>query len=55
MVLHDEILKEHSKTQCLKIVKWVGGSQDRFDELIHLLFQDEYIVVQRAAWPSATV
>jgi len=27
MELRNEILKEHSKTQYLKIVKWGGGSQ----------------------------
>lgn len=33
------------------IVKWVGNNQSRFDELFHLFLQDEYRVVQRAAWP----
>ncbi len=33
MNLREEILKEHSKTQCTKIVDWVGDSQQRFDEL----------------------
>jgi hypothetical protein len=49
--LKEEILKEHSKAQCTKIVKWVGSSQVRFDELFDLFLQDEYLVVQRAAWP----
>jgi hypothetical protein len=49
--LREEILKEHSKAQCTKIVKWVGGSQLRFDELFNLFLNDEYRVVQRAAWP----
>lgn len=51
MMLRDEILKEHSKAQCNKIVKWVGNSQKRFDELFTLFLNDEYRVVQRAAWP----
>lgn len=51
MNLREEILLEHSKAQCSKIVAWVGGSQKRFDQLIHLFFTDEYRVVQRAAWP----
>ncbi len=42
---------EHSKAQCTKIVNWVGNSQQRFDELFHLFLNDEYRVVQRAAWP----
>lgn len=51
MNLRQEILKEHSKAQCNKIVKWVGSSQQRFDELFHVFLNDEYRVVQRAAWP----
>ena len=49
--LREEILKEHSKAQCSKIVRWVGASQQRFDELFQLFLHDEYRVVQRAAWP----
>ena len=51
MDLRKEILKEHSKAQCTKIVKWVGSSQQRFDELFGLFLNVEYRVVQRAAWP----
>ena len=51
MKLKEEILKEHSKAQCTKIVNWVGSSQQRFDELFYLFLNDEYRVVQRAAWP----
>ena len=51
MKLRQEILKEHSKAQCSKIVKWVGSSQERFDELFGLFLHDEYRVVQRSAWP----
>lgn len=51
MKLREEILKEHSKAQCAKIVNWVGSSRQRFDELFGLFLNDEYRVVQRAAWP----
>lgn len=51
MNLREEILKEHSKPQCERIVKWIGGSQSRFDELLYLFLNDEYRVVQRASWP----
>src|SRR5215212_2673072 len=51
MNLREEILKEHSKTQCNKIVEWVGDSQKRFDELFHLFLTDIYRITQRAAWP----
>lgn len=49
--LRTELLKEHSKIQCNKIVDWVGHSQQRFDELFLLFLNDEYRVVQRASWP----
>lgn len=51
MNLREEILKEHSKAQCNKIVKWVGADQQRFNELLFLFLHDEYRVVQRASWP----
>ncbi|MBL7696838.1 MAG: hypothetical protein JNK79_01720 [Chitinophagaceae bacterium] len=50
MNLRQTILKEHSKSTTDKIVKWVGSSQARFDELMHLFLTDEYRVVQRAGW-----
>lgn len=51
MDLRETILKEHSKDNCLRIVKWIGSSQQRFDELFQLFLHDEYRVIQRAAWP----
>ena len=51
MNLCEEILKEHSKAQCNKIVQWVGDSEKRLEELFHLFLTDEYRVNQRAAWP----
>ena len=51
MKLREEILFEHSKAQCEKIVKWIGASQNRFDELFALFLKDEYRISQRAAWP----
>lgn len=37
----------------MRIVKWVGNDQKRFDELINLFLNDEYRVVQRVAWPMS--
>lgn len=51
MNLREAILAEHSKANCERIVKWIGNNQLRFDELIKLFLNDEYIVVQRAGWP----
>lgn len=49
--LREEILNEHSKSQCNKIVDWVGDSSERFNQLFYLFLNDEYRVTQRAAWP----
>ncbi len=51
MNLREILLAEHSKANCNRIVKWVGDSQERFDELFRLFITDEYRVSQRAAWP----
>lgn len=51
MNLREQILQEHSKAMCARIVQWVGNAQERFDELISLFFNDEHRVVQRAGWP----
>ncbi|HEV8285252.1 MAG TPA: hypothetical protein VGQ09_13135 [Chitinophagaceae bacterium] len=51
MDLRETILAEHSKANCNKIVKWVGHSQERFDELFNLFLNSEYRINQRAAWP----
>ena len=51
MKLREQILKVHSKANCEVIVKWIGDSQQRFDQLFDLFLHDEYRVVQRSAWP----
>lgn len=55
MKLRDELLKEHSKANCMRIVSWIGNSEKRFAELVHLFLNDEYRVVQMAAWPLSYV
>ncbi len=51
MDLRKTILAEHSKANCLKIVKWIGTDQKKFDALFKLFLEDDYRVVQRASWP----
>ena len=51
MDLKKQILKEHSKEQCNKIVNWVGSDKKKFNELFHLFLHSEYRITQRAAWP----
>jgi hypothetical protein len=53
MNLKEALLKEHSKNQCDKIVKYIGSSKERFAELMKLFFESEYRVTQRAAWPMS--
>jgi hypothetical protein len=53
MNLRENILTEHSKAQADKIIKWIGSDQKRFDELFNLFLNDEYRVIQRAAWPMS--
>ena len=55
MNLREEILIEHSKSQALKIEKWVGKNQSRFDELVSLFLMGEYRVTQRAGWPLSNI
>jgi hypothetical protein len=50
MNLRDEILKEHSKKQTMKIVNYIGNDKKKFKQLMHLFFNDEYRVVQRSSW-----
>lgn len=50
MNLRETILAEHSKSQTTKIIRWIGSDQKRFDELFRIFLNDEYRVVQRAAW-----
>ena len=51
MDLKEQILKEHSKKQCNKIVNWVGKDKKKFNELFYLFLHSEYRITQRAAWP----
>lgn len=51
MDLRKQLLAEHSRANCDKIVRWVGGEQDRFDALFDIFCCNEYRLAQRAAWP----
>lgn len=53
MDLLKAIEKEHSKTQCEKIVRYVGSDKERFAELMHIFLKGEYRTTQRAAWPMS--
>jgi hypothetical protein len=51
MNLKEAALKEHSKAQCNKIVKYVGNDPKKFSELVNVFLQGPYRVTQRIAWP----
>lgn len=51
MNLRNTILLEHTKANCTYIINWIGNNQQRFNELFNLFLNDEYRVIQRAAWP----
>ena len=55
MNLREAILAEHSKTNTQKIVQWIGNDPEKIRKLIDILLNDEYRVVQRAAWIMSDV
>jgi hypothetical protein len=55
MDLHEEVLKEHSKKQVLKIAAWIGNDEDRFRQFLFVFLNDEYRVVQRISWVLSAV
>jgi hypothetical protein len=50
MNIKEELLKEHSKAQTMRIVAFVGVDKKRFQELMQLFLNNEYRITQRAAW-----
>jgi hypothetical protein len=53
MNLESALKKEHSKSQCDRIVRYIGNDKLRFGELMKLFFSGEYRIIQRAAWPMS--
>lgn len=54
MNIADELYKEHSKRQTLKIVDWVGNDPLRFSDLIQAFLSDDAVLIQRSAWVIST-
>jgi hypothetical protein len=50
VILREEILKEHSKSQALKVANYACESKKNFKELMKCFLDDEYRLAQRAAW-----
>ncbi|MEO9003638.1 MAG: hypothetical protein ABI288_02825, partial [Ginsengibacter sp.] len=53
MDLRNQILLEHTKTNCQLIIDWIGNDALRFNELFHLFLHNEYLINQRASWPMS--
>jgi hypothetical protein len=51
MNLKEAALKEHSKAQCNKIVRYVGKDPNKFSALVKAFLEGPYRVTQRLAWP----
>ena len=50
MNIREELLKEHSKQQALKIANYACSSPKYFKELMNCFIDNEYRIAQRAAW-----
>ena len=48
--IEQEILKEHSKQNIVRLANWVGADKKRFKELMELFLKGEYRVTQLSAW-----
>lgn len=48
--LHSALLREHSKTNTHRIVRWIGTDQLRFTQLMNVILGDDALLAQRAAW-----
>ena len=55
MDIRKQLLQAHSKENKDRIVAYIGGNNERFSELMHLFFNGEYRLAQRAAWPMSDV
>jgi hypothetical protein len=48
--LEEEVLREHSKRQALRIAGWINKDKRRLKKLIELFLNGKYRVTQRLAW-----
>jgi hypothetical protein len=48
--IRDEILKEHSRTQALKVASYACSSKKNFKELMQCFLANDSRLAQRAAW-----
>lgn len=51
MKIAEQLMKVHSKANCMKVVDYVGTDKRRFRELMDAFLGGQYRLTQRAAWP----
>ncbi len=54
MNIVQEVLREHSKAMCDRVVDHVGENPKRFGELVSAFLNGPYRVTQRASWPLSS-
>lgn len=47
--IKEQLLKEHSRSQTVKITRYVGKNQDKFNELMRCVFSKVTVISQRAS------
>ncbi len=50
MNFKEEILREHSKAQVMRIVAYIGADAERFAQAMKLFLEGDYRVTQRISW-----
>ncbi|MES2559551.1 MAG: hypothetical protein V4590_07420 [Bacteroidota bacterium] len=55
MDLRSEILREHGKSQVIRIVQYVGDDPQHMQELMDLFLGNNNRITQRAAWPLSYI
>lgn len=50
MNIREALIERHSKQQAVRIAAYIGNDSERFAELISIVQEEEYRLVQRAAW-----
>jgi len=53
--IKDLLLHEHSKFITNKVIDYVGDDPTKFDALMELFFDDDWLLNQRAAWPMSYI
>lgn len=51
--IKDALIAEHSKSQTMRIVKYIGNDKNRFKELMTIILGKDELLSQRGAWVFA--